>query len=292
MANLNPADVKAGKAIPRPGDTVDGFAYVAGPPTSNDSYKPLQGQDYLSSIPRDRALQAGAVLAGKAPYPSMARNNKFNQQILMDVRSAEPDFDATKWKARVDLIKDFTSGPTSKMIQSLNQAPQHAMTLADAYDQLHNSDTYQGLNDLATNVEAGLAPVLPAGAFNASQPAVADELATLYKGGPGTVPGIEDQQKAFPMGAGPTESGSAMKTAAELMQDRMDTIQSKWDNVMGTAASLYPLVTDKPQQGFPVISPRAKAALQALHDRYKPPAPAAAAPAPAAADNGWTVKRR
>jgi hypothetical protein len=236
------------------------------------SYKPLSGSDYLNSIPKDRANQAIAVLAGKAPYPSTARNNKFNQQILLDVRSAEPDFDATAWGRRTKMIADFTSGPTSKLIRSLNQAPLHALTLADAYDQLNNYDGSHTVNDALTNTEAamGVKPQLAArGKFNAAQPAVADELATLYKGGPGTIPGIEDQKRAFAMGAGPTESNSALSAASELMRDRMETIQEQWKNGMGSVADM-----------FPVISPQAKSALDKLYGRYHPDQASAPAAAP------------
>lgn len=264
MAILNADDVKAGKVTPQVGDSVSGYQYVGGNPTSNNSYTPLTGNDYLASIPADRANVARGVLAGHLPYPSTnARNNTYNQQTLQDVLATEPDYDATAYKRRQDMVKDFTSGKTSSLVRALNMAPQHAVTLANSYDMLHNFDGPQTVNSVLTNVEAALpgstgnAQRAARGAFNAVQPAVADELATLYKGGPGTVPGIEDQKNAFPMGAGPSESGSALKTAAELMHDRLLTLQEQWRNGMGTAANM-----------FPVISPKAAQALQTLWKKY------------------------
>src|SRR5690349_9082203 len=113
MAVLNIDDVKAGKVVPKPGDWVNGYEYVQGNPRSNDAYRPLQGNDFLNSIDPNRARLARAVLLGRAPYPSISRNNKFNQQLIQDVLAAEPDFDATAYKRRVDMIHDFTSGKTA-----------------------------------------------------------------------------------------------------------------------------------------------------------------------------------
>jgi hypothetical protein len=36
MPVLNPDDVKAGRVVPQPGDSVNGYAYVQGDPSSND----------------------------------------------------------------------------------------------------------------------------------------------------------------------------------------------------------------------------------------------------------------
>lgn len=272
MPVLDPVLVKAGKVAPQPGDLVNGYAYVGGDPTSNDSYQPATGNDFLNSIPPARANIARAVLQGKAPYPSLSRNNKLGAQIVQDVLAAEPGFDATAYKRRVDMIKDFTTGKTATLIQALNQAPLHALSLSDAYDHLNNSSILPQVgNDVLTNVEASFGNTkqqAARGAFNEAQPAVADELATLYKGSSGTIPGIAAQEHAFPSGAAPAESNGALRTASELMKDRQDTIMERWKNGMGSQADM-----------FPVVSPKSRAALETLYNRYHPEEATPAAPA-------------
>lgn len=268
MAVLDPNDVKSGRVLPHPGDFVSGYAYVSGDPKSNKSYRPLEGEEYLSSIPPQRANIARAVLAGKQPLPPLSRLNPFNQQLLLDVRNTEPGFDATTWKRRVDMIHEFTVGKTAQLIRALNQAPLHALTLAQAYDQLHNlSVGGETVNNLLTYGEAAIGnrrQQAGMGAFNESQPAVASELGTIYKGGPATIPDIEEQRRAFPMGAAPTTANSAMSAASELMVDRLNTIDQQWQNGMGVGASMFPGL------GSSAISPHSRAALKTLYARYHP----------------------
>lgn len=265
MAILESADVKSGKVVPKPGDTVDGYAYVSGDPRANASYKPLEGMDYFHALPTARQAMVNELLIGKMKYPTLSRNNPWAQQLVTDAAIVDKNFDQNAYKVRSDMYHDFTVGPTSKIINALNQAPLHAKELAGAYDQLHNLPVGGGIghwiNNSLTSMQSltNTGQQAATGAFNASQPAVADELATLYKGSSGTIPGITAQEDAFPMGAPPAESNNALKTASKLMADRLKVLETRWRNGMGPTAGM-----------FPIVSPDARNALTYLNSRYNP----------------------
>lgn len=238
--------------------------------------QPISGEEYFKTLPLARQREVRALLTGNMKFPSLSRNNTYGQQLYNDAALVDPDFNQKVYDTRVAAVKDFTSGKTANLIQALNQAPQHALTLSHAYDQLHNLPAGgETLNNVLTHGEAffGVPSQQHAlGQFNASQPAVADELATVYKGGAATIPDIDAQKAAFGMGAPPNTSNSALATASELMRDRLNTLETRWQNAMGTAGKM-----------FPVISPQAKSALDQLYAKYHPPqSQPAQSPSPAA----------
>lgn len=264
MAVLDLDDVKSGKVVPKAGDVVNGYAYSGtGDPTKNSSYTPLTGQDYLSGIPANRARAAMAVLSGRAPYPSLSRMNPANQQLRDDVLGADENFDATAYDARKKLILNMTSGDLSKTIRALNQAPQHMLSLAGAYDKLNNGNNYQFVNNALTDLEAGAGnfhnQADARGQFNAAIQPVGEELNTVFTGKAATVEGARGQRDAFPMGAGPAESNSALATTAELLMDRLNTIDTQLDNGLGVA-----------RHQFATISPQGRQAIYQLYARTHP----------------------
>lgn len=226
---------------------------------------PISGEDYLKSLPVARQAEIKALLTGNMKFPSLSRNNVYGQQLYNDAALVDPEFNQKTYDTRMAAMKDFTSGKTANLIQALNQAPQHALTLSHAYDMLHNLPAGgETLNNILTQGEAAMgvqSQQAALGKFNASQPAVADELATVYKGGTATIPDIDAQKKAFGMGLPKTTSDNALATASELMKDRLNTIETRWQNAMGTAGKM-----------FPVISPQARAALDQLYSKYHAPA--------------------
>lgn len=258
--------VTGSRAMPQAGFVQDGYRFMGGNPADKAAWQPLQGQEFLQSLPPVDAAVVQAMVEGRKQWPGgFATKIPYWQQKIEQAAQYDPNFDETSYGVRMATRKDFTSGKTANLIQALNQAPLHALTMADAYDQLHNLPVGgETVNDFLTNAESmmGLQGQQAAmGAFKESQPAVSSELATVYKGGPATIPDIEAQARAFPMGAAPTTSNSALKAASELMKDRLDTINQRWQNAMGPLGGQ-----------FPAISPRAKAALDTLYARYHPEA--------------------
>lgn len=278
MPILDPAAVKSGKVVPKPGDYVNGYAYVSGDPRKNESYKPLDGEDFLKAIAPSRANAARAVLTGRAPYPSLSRMNPANQLLRDDVLAAEPTFDAVAYDTRKKFIQNMTSGNLATLMRALNQAPQHMLSLAGAYDKLNNSNVPQRMNDLMTRIEAGMGNINnqagARGQFNAAQQPVSEELNTVFTGKAATVAGAEGQKAVFPMGAGPAESNAALGTTAELLLDRLNTIDTQIDNGLGRSRHM-----------FNTINPQARQAIYALYSRthpgWKPPAAPANVPTPA-----------
>ena len=208
------------------------------------------GDDYLKTISPTDASIVKAMVEGRKSWPGgFGTKNPYWIQKLNQAAQYDPDFDETVYKKRADTIKDFSSAKTAALIRALNQAPLHVLSLADAYDQLHNSDLGgKWVNKTLTDLQASGSDkrqLSARGAINEVKPAVADELATLYKGGYATIQDVDAQEKAFDQGLGPTESSSAIRTAAGLMMDRLHTLEEQWRNAMGPNAPMFPVISDK-----------------------------------------------
>lgn len=272
--------------VPQPGDVVNFHRYMGGNPADDTSWQPLAGDDYLKAIPTTRANLVRAIVTGRAPLPNgrASKPDAFSNQLLQDVAMAEPGFDGTTWKVRQQARLDFTSGKTAAIIRALNQAPLHAVELSNAFDDLHNT-RFGSINNFLTNLQAGTGNTqqqAARGAFNENQPALAGELATTYKGGYATEPDIAAQTKAFDMGLPPAESHAALAKASSLMGDRLTQLNEQWHNAMGPLA-----------EPFPVMGPKAAAALKYLQQKYVDGQKAAGAqheaPQPAKASKGGFV---
>lgn len=281
MAVLDPQAVKAGQVVPQPGDAVNGYAYVSGDPRVNTSYKPLTGGDYLSSIPKQRADAATSILQANTPLPNgTVLKDPYWKQVYSDVLAAEPDFDATKWKARQNLRASFSAGKDATQIQQLNMGIHHAAGMMNAYDNLDNYDSYPWINSIANTVESGLptqgGAKIRAGmaAADLNKNALASETAAIFQGGSPHETEIQNYAKDYDPNLGPSASNAALGKAASLFHDRLQTLQSKWKNTMGPTA-----------QDFPIVSPETQAAWNQLNSRYDvvtgEPKPAAKPSAPA-----------
>ncbi|HVM95107.1 MAG TPA: hypothetical protein VMT89_01905 [Candidatus Acidoferrales bacterium] len=321
MAIYNFADVKAGSAKPVPGDIVvssDGYPYkyAGGGPVSAQTMVPLQGKEYLQALPQSRRNLVQALLTGNMEFPSantrtMKGGPTFGTQLLTDAANVDPTFNQATYKARVAALKDFTSGYDSKTIASLNQAPLHALELARAMQGLGNqNDGALGDNWLARNVaypalnlagttwqqpgptnERRIANAVASGdtgmqaaegSYKAAHGAVGDELASVYTGKAGTVPGIEEQMNVFPEGAPPSQSNAAFSTVSKLLRDRQATLVAKWRKAMGPIADLFPVVDPRSSQALDTLDAMTRGGKLAAGATTPAPATRAASAAPPA----------
>lgn len=283
-----------GKPLPKPGDVVNYHRFVGGNPADPSAWKPLHGKDFLAELEQWDPAMAGRVhqlVTGQIPYPTSSGMGANPNSDALRLKSAatmyDPNFNAQVYKVRAGAWEDFTKGNTSKLLGALNQAPLHTRELADAYDHMNNSNYgWQWMNDAANNFVSGFSPSKQAalGAFAENQPAVAGELASVYKGGSApTIPEEDAQKKAFPSGAQPSFSNAALAKAATLMHDRLKVTKAKWHNAMGDFAP------------FPIITPEAEKAINDLYSRYHQngttSAGAAVAPAQANGDIDALLKK-
>lgn len=314
MAQYNSADVLAGKARPAPGDIIVDkagypYKYSGGDIRAEGALAPLKGQDYLAALPEGRRGIVGQLLTGRMKFPTLTRNNPTGYQLIQDATAVDPSFNQATYGVREKLWNDFASGYDSKTIAALNQAPLHALELARAFQHLHNSDTgafgsggglgiadaaYSTMNafgsdwanpvpynerQIKNRVAAGDPEVSQAlGEIGIAQPAVSDELATVFGGKPGTVEGIHAVSSGLPQGATPRMSNGALSVASKLLRDRQATLVAKYRKAMGPLADM-----------FPVIDPRSSQALDQLDAMTRGGSMAAGMPPPKPSkpSDGW-----
>lgn len=260
--------------MPNPGDVVNFHKFVGGDPGDPANWQPLQGEEYLARIPAQRANIVRGLLQGRVPFPNTraAKPDAFSNQLLMDAAMADPGFDATTYKRRADMVKEFTSGKTANVIRALVQGIGHMQSLSDDYDALGNTG-YEWANS-ARNA------VLPAigdqrvqgelGALNTSREAVAPELATIMRGGQANEADVQEWRKNFSPNAAPARSKAALAQAVDLLHSRLESLQNQWKTGMGSMGG-----------DFPMLTPQANQSLGALRSRYTPQYGGAPTPSPA-----------
>lgn len=253
----------AALAPPKIGDIQNAHKYIGGDPADDASWQLLSGKDYLATIPAARASIVQGVLQGRAPFPNSraSKPDAFSNQILQDVALTEPGFDATRYKQRQDLIKEFSSGKTANVIRALNQGAGHLKSMSENYDQLHNSG-YEWMNAIKNTVLPAIGDQDKQGALGAAastREALAPELATIYRGGQSAEADVEGQRKGLSPNVAPAYSNAHLAQNVDLMHSRLNSLQEQWRKTMG------PLAGD-----YPILDPEARKAYTSLVSRYQP----------------------
>lgn len=283
MAQYSSSDVLAGTAKPQPGDIITdkaGYPYKfsGGDIKAQGALIPLTGKDYLAALPEGRRAIVGQLLTGRMKFPTLSRNNPTGYQLVQDAAAVDPTFNQATYGVREKTWNDFANGYDSKTVTALNQAPLHALELARAFQHLHNSDTgafgsgglagvgYSAMNAMGydwanpvpynerqiKNKVAGGDPEISQalGEIGIAQPAVSDELATVFGGKPGTVEGIDAIKAGLPQGATPNMSNGALSVASKLLRDRQATLVAKYEKAMGPLAGMFPILDPKSSQAL------------------------------------------
>lgn len=184
------------------------------------------------------------------------RSSKFQQKVQQDLAALYPDMDIQKINARAATRKDFSTGKAALNIKSLNTAAGHLKSLYDTVDKLGNTPFKpwnQVKNWSERKVQTG-AESQALARFNTIKNALAGELATIFKNTGGTDTEISNIAKTIDDSDSPENLKESLKASLELMGSRMGSLQDQWKNA-------FDMPEDKP---FPVISPRAKAALASI----------------------------
>jgi hypothetical protein len=212
------------------------------------------GDDFLKTLPSDRASMVKAMAEGRQGLPAgYSMRSPFAQQLLSDVAQYDPTFDAANLPARIATRKAFTSGKQGQNITSFNTALGHLGTLAQAAEDLKNT----GSIPLLSTTVNGIKNAISAGSgnpqvtnFNVAKQAVVDELERAFKGTGGNVHEIEQWENTLNASRSPEQLRGAIKQAAELLNSRIGAMRDSYNAGMGT--------TDQP---LPMLNPHASDAL-------------------------------
>jgi hypothetical protein len=184
----------------------------------------------------------------------------------MEERVAQynPGFSATDYPTKQAVKKDFTSGPTSRNITSINTAIGHAGTLEDYAQAMGGTDV-----KLANKVinyartELGHPEV---NNLDMARLALGDELMKTFRGAGASELEAEAWRKRFDTAGSPQQIRDAAKTAMALLASRIDSLDDQWKRGMATDDGYPDLLSKHSRETIRKIDP-------SIADRYKESAP-------------------
>lgn len=221
-------------------------------PASAAANSGLSGDDYLKSLPVARAAQVKAMLDGRMAFPgSFALKTPYWQGMISDAAQVDPLFDATKFAAKTATRTAFgPKGKPGQNLVSLQTLIGHIGSLSDATQQLHNTDfgwanpTVNALKNLAGGVTGDNANQNAMGRVKTDTGAVASEMVTALRGGPGAEHDVQYWQKQFDPNLPPGVLKGNIAEAVKLIDSRIGPLRAEWQAAMGPEADplldLYP----------------------------------------------------
>ena len=216
------------------------------PPTKDPvtgTVSPAQQEAFLSKFPANVQSQIKAVADYKAPLSTFPQKLYKGQVGLTqaDILAAASqytgeDFNASTYAVRQKFMSNWTTSGMASLRTSANAATQHLIELTNAANALNNSDikVLNGLKNWSKD-QTGNGRIT---AFQTAANAFAGEYAKFIVTNLGSVQGAtqEDRQGVLDMLSpkiAPDQIKAFGTTAADLMRDRMQTVQDIYVGAMG-----------------------------------------------------------
>ena len=100
------APIASGPAPKKPpppvGTVMGGYRFTGGNPATPESWKPLQGDEYLKTLAPSDAATVKMMVDGRLPPPtSFAMSKPYWQQKIQQADRVDPIFDAANWSTRL-----------------------------------------------------------------------------------------------------------------------------------------------------------------------------------------------
>lgn len=241
---------------------------VAGMMAGNGAAEGATGAAYLNTLSPVIATQVKALAEGRQQFPSgMALTKPYWQQMLTAVGQYDPTFNQSDYGARAKTRASFTSGPNAANITAFNTAIGHLEHLDSTIDALGNTGLpwLNGPLQAAKVNTANSAEQQAIKDFNGARGAAASELTKAFRGAGGAEADVQYWLKQFNQADSQHALHQSVRTAASLLQSRIDSMQDSYNTGMGTS-----------NQTVPGITPRALQAISKLQGLV----PAQAAPNP------------
>lgn len=248
-------------------DGEQGADALAGSPT---------GDAFLQSLPPGMAEQVRQIAEGRVAPPSLSSRSPQAQALMRAVSKYDPEGDLATWSARHKMFTDLGSTTPNSLggqLASINTSIGHLGSLNESISDLNNSSV-DILNPVINAYKQHFGSPAEQAAVKQYQTdalAAATEIPKALRGAGVAESDIKAWQKQFGPNDSPVAQHTAIKSAVDLLASRLDTINSRWGQVMKNQPN--PLVS---------VYPRAAATLSALKDQEAPTSAALAAPPPQA----------
>jgi hypothetical protein len=211
---------KQGQENYRHNTPAGGASSIDGNPLANSAPN-AQGvrQQYLTSLPANRQSQVQAIGEGREAPPNA--RTKAGMELMDQVSTAYPNYDASKQPAYQKMRNDFVSGNSAKGLNALNTAIEHLGVMAD------NASLTSTLPGLSA-IERGLGNQ-QANNFKTAQSAASDEVGKAYKGGVLSQHEAEEWQSQIG-GWTPASAKAKATSLVGLLKGKIDSYQQQLDN--------------------------------------------------------------
>ena len=192
-----------------------------------------------------------AIIEGREPYPAMSRASDA-ARIRAAVHEADPTFDAVNYTSRLKARQSFTSGKDRANLTSFNTTIGHLEELQKAADDLRNSGFPAWNKYIANPIAEQFDPKFQAALkrFQAARTAVSDELTRAFRGSGGNVHDIIQWENAINSSDAPDAIQSAVRTAANLLESRIQAVGDSYNAAMGTTKDPLALLSPHAQEAF------------------------------------------
>lgn len=242
------------------------------------------GDDAMRELPGPIASRVKAILDGRESFPSTARNNPRNAQLLDLAAQVDPSFDAVNFNKRNQTAAAFAKGKQADAVRAANQAVAHAGSLYDSIEKLDNfSGIASPLNYIVNPAEKFFGDSRQ-GVFQQKAVAVASELRKVFSGGGGgSLSELRSWEESLPVNASQVAQKAYLISGMELLHGAIDNLQTQYEAGMGKTSGMTSLITPKSQAILDKINGNAVGTAAF-------PSAGPGNPAPDGIPDGWTVK--
>jgi hypothetical protein len=254
-----------------PATTASGLspdASSATPSASGQDSTQLHGEDFLKTLPNDRAGTVRAIVEGREPFPSgFIMKTPYGQWLSQAVSQAEPGFNAANWNMRNAVYKEWNAGGPNSPAGTLtagNTAIQHLGHLSDAAEKLENWSGWGMLNgplNWATMKERNIAQDPRVSNFDSIRNKYIEEATKFYRGTGGNESDLQRDIASLNAAQSPEQLRQAIGTQSELMQSKINALQDRWTH----ANTLYDGRTISPP--FPIVQKESQSAIDKIKGR-------------------------
>lgn len=207
------------------------------------------GQEALDLLPTPIKSRVQAILDGRESFPSTARNNPRNAQLLDLAAQVDPSFDAINFNKRNQTALAFSKGKQSDAVRAANQTIAHMGSLYDAIDKLDNFSGMASPLNYIVNPTEKLFGDARQGIVQQDIQAVSSELRKVFAGaGGGNLTELKEWQDSLPLNASKTAQKAYLLNGLNLLHGAVDALQTQYENGMGKYAADKPLISKKSQQ--------------------------------------------
>ena len=212
----------------------------------------------LKEVNPSLASEVEQIVNAQQPFPSRKLGTAEGAMLNRLVSVVDPTYNANTYQLRTDTQKDFNkSQPSSAggQRQFANVGLQHMAEIYKLADKLPDHTNWGPLNTTINALDIKRQErSAQGGSINAYKLSVINGFDEIAKAlGIGTGAGQQELQEKLSAAQGPSAIKAAIREQAQLLKEKMDTLQDRWNEQMGPAAGK-----------FRVISPAAEKALNEI----------------------------